>query len=256
VRDRLIIKQLDFIRYARAKHLERLFFYFDGSARARERRCQRALRRLVELGVLCRIDDRPIGPRGSGSFIYALDVAGQRLAGTGGPAGGQRFRRPWMPTEDRLRHALDVTELFVRLVELERTTAELEVLEFKAETACWRSYSSPYGGRRWLKPDAYARVRLGPWVDRYFIEVYRWDQSRLNLRAKLDSYRHYWQSGQAEAGGGVCPGVLMLATHKARLQALATAVAAQPEPAQMLFQVGRYSEVGTVLTTVPEPLAA
>ncbi len=207
VRDRLIIKQLGFIRYARAKQLERLFFYFDGSARARERRCQRTLRRLVELEVLCRLDDRPIGPRGSGSFIYALDVAGQRLAGTGGPAGGQRFRRPW-------------------------------------------------GGRRWLKPDAYARVRLGPWVDRYFIEVYRWDQSRLNLRAKLDSYRHYWQSGRAEAGGGVCPGVLMLATHKARPQALATAVAAQPEPAQMLFQVGAYSEAGTILATAPGPLAA
>jgi hypothetical protein len=96
-------------------------------------------------------------------------------------------------------------------------------------------------------------VTMGPRVDRWFIEVYRFDQSRLNLAAKLDSYRHYWQSGRAEVGGGVCPGVLLLATHKARLAPLVAAVAAQPAPAQMLFQVGRYSEVGTILTTAPEP---
>jgi hypothetical protein len=256
VPERLIIKQLSFVRYASAKQLERLFFYFEGSAYTRERRCQRTLRHLVELGVLGRLDDRPIGPRGSKSFIYTLGVAGQRLVGDGGPAGGARFRTPWMPTEDHLRHALDVTELHVRLVELERTAAGLEVLEFMAEPACWRSYSSPYGVRLWLKPDAYARLRLGPWVDRWFIEVYRFDQSRLNLRAKLDSYRHYWQSGRWEASGGVCPGVLLLATHKARPAALVAAVAAQPESARVLFQVGRYSEVGAILTTAPEPLAA
>jgi hypothetical protein len=259
IHERLIIKQLGFVRYARAKQLERLFFQLEGSGVATERRCQRSLRRLVDLGVLCRLDDRPIGLRGSHgskSFVYALDVAGQRLVGAGGPAGGKRFRRPWMPRDEHLTHALDVTELYVRLVELERVTGALEVLEFVAETACWRSYSSPYGGRRWLKPDAYARVRLGPCVDRWFIEVYRWDQSGLNLAAKLDSYRHYWQSGRWEASGGVCPGVLLLATHKARSATLAAAVASQPEPAQMLFQVGPYSEAGAILSTAPEPLAA
>jgi len=258
VHDLLIIKQLGFIRYARAKQLERLFFYTEGSPRARERSCQRTLHRLVGLRVLCRLEDRPIGLRGSHgskSFIYALDVVGQRLVGAGGPAGGRRFCRPWMPTDEHLSHALDVTELYVRLVELERATGELEVLEFKAETASWRSFSSPYGGRRWLKPDAYARLRLGPWVDRWFIEVYRWDQSRYSLRSKLDSYRHYWQTGREEASGGVYPGVLMLANHKARPAALAKAVAAQPEPAQMLFRVGRYNDAGTILSTAADPLA-
>ncbi len=47
----------------------------------------------------------------------------------------------------------------------------------------------------------------------------------------------------------------MLATHKARPTALAAAVAAQPEPARVLFQVGHYSEAGTILSTAPEPLA-
>jgi len=60
--------------------------------------------------------------------------------------------------------------------------------------------------------------------------------------------------GRSEGGDrGACPGVLLLATHKARPAALVAAVASQPEPAQMLFQVGHYSAVGQILAAAPEP---
>ena len=110
-RDRAIVATLAQLRLASGAQLQRLHF---GEGRSRQTR--RELQRLHDLGVVMRLDRRIGGVRsGSSGHVYALDRAGQHLAGTGGPAGGQRRRRPWTPSTPFVAHALAVTELCVGL---------------------------------------------------------------------------------------------------------------------------------------------
>src|SRR4029077_5935080 len=105
-------------------------------------------------------------------FVYSLGIAGQRLAGERGPAGGERVRRPWTPSGLFVTHALDVTELYVRTVESLRNSDELGRLNrFDTEPAAWRSYAGLGGERLVLKPDAFVILRSQQFEDRWFIEL-------------------------------------------------------------------------------------
>jgi hypothetical protein len=245
-RDEAIVATLDRVRIATGAQLRRLHLA-EGNANSTTRRMQHVLSRLVGLRALARLDRQVGGVRaGSSGFVYALDVAGQRLASACGPAGGRRLRRPWTPSPAFVAHQLQVTELYVRLIEAERQGA-LELLAFDAEPLCWRTFTGLGGGRVVLKPDAFLRIGLGEFEDSYFVELDRATQSGPAITRKLALYRRYFQTGREQARWEVFPKVLLLAPHAARAAALASLVTQSRTPE--LFAATRFDHALIALTS-------
>jgi len=245
-RDLAVVATLDRVRVATGAQLKRLHFS-GGTTLANTRQAQRRLRTLVELRVLATLGRRVGGPEGgSAQPVYALDVAGQRLASACGPAGGLRLRRPWTPGAGFLAHALAVTELYVRLCEHTRGGGELAA--FDAEPACWRAFSGVGGGRTWLKPDAFVRFALGDFEHFSFVEVDRATQSAVAVARKLTVYRRFFQTGREQARWGLFPRILILAPTPRRRAALAEIAAAQPPDTRTLCRVIAYDDALAALT--------
>lgn len=247
-REKAVVESLDRLRLASVKQLERLHFG-SGSERANARQARRTLQRLSGLRVVCLLDRRVGGVRaGSRGSVFALDVAGQRLASACGPAGGVRIRRPWTAASAFLAHQLAVTELYVRLVELERA-GTLEVLSFETEPLSWRTFTGLGGAQTVLKPDAFARIGMSEYEDVYFIEVDRATHSGPSVARKLTLYRRYWQTGREQRRwSGVFPKVLVLVPSEARKDALVDVAGRQPAESWPLFQIVRYEDATRVLS--------
>lgn len=233
-RDWAVLATLARVRLATARQLERL--YFAGVTR---RRTRQVLASLVDRRVLVRLPRVVGGVRaGSAGFVYGLDVAGQRLAAT---AGGRRHQRPWSIGAPFLAHSLAVTEVFVRLVEADRT-GQIELRDFIGEPASWRSFSGPGGARMTLKPDAHLITQFGRYEDRWFIEVDRGTEAAATLARKCDVYRRYWQTGVEQARTGVFPRVLWLVPDERRHAVLVDIWGRQPAEAWRLFTVALFDD--------------
>jgi hypothetical protein len=247
-RDREIVATLDRLRVASTAQLMRLHITGAPSENARIRQTTRALERLVRLRVLARLDRRIGGVRaGSAGFVYALDVAGQRLASAAGPAGGRRLRRPWTPSPAFLAHALAVTELYVRLREAEQA-GRLALTEFTAEPLCWRTFAGIGGGRVILKPDALVRVGVGEWEVSSFVEVDRGTHSAASVERKCRVYRRYFQTGREQYHHGVFPQVIWLVPDARRQATLEAAMASEPADTAALWGVAPYHQALAALT--------
>jgi hypothetical protein len=235
-RDLDIIATVARVRVATFRQLERLHFAGhppDSAARL----CRRTLARLVEHQVLARLERRIGGVRaGSAGFVYALDTAGQRLAGTKGPAGGPRPRRPWTPSVRFIDHALAVSELYTCLRELDRGTG-VDLMKFQAEPAAWRRFVGPGGGVAVLKPDAYVVLGLGEYEHHYFIEVDRATESPAAVGRQLTAYRHYWASGTEQGRIGLFPIVVVSVPDARRQQAIVEVASRQPADTWSIFRV-------------------
>jgi len=228
-RELAILRSLDRIRLASGAQLERL--HFSGSS-ARQRR--RILESLTDRRLLCRLD-RFVGGRraGSSGYLYALDVAGQRLLAR---RTGMPVRRPTTPGAPFIAHVLDVTELYVGLVEAERRGV-IELLDFQAEPAAWRRYPGPGGGTAIVKPDAYVRIGSGGYEDSYFIEVDRGSEAPSTLARKADTYRAYYASGLEQHRHNLFPRVLWTVPNERRHQTLVDVCSRQPADSWQLHQV-------------------
>lgn len=247
-RELALVQTLDRLRLASVKQLERLHFA-GGTPQANARQARRTLAGLSQRRVVVRLERQVGGVRaGSRGSVYALDVAGQRLASACGPAGGVRIRRPWTPGSAFVAHQLAVSELYVRLTELSRA-GRLEVLDFDAEPACWRTFTGLGGARTVLKPDAFVRLGLGHFEDSYFVEVDRATHSGQSVARKLTLYRRYWQTGREQSRrGGVFPKVLVLAPSQTRRAALVGLAADQPAESWPLFQIVSYDDALAVFS--------
>jgi len=241
-RELALVADLDRLRLASAKQLERLHFTAE-SPKANATQARRTLARLTELRVVVRLGRRVGGVRaGSRGWVYALDVAGQRLASACGPAGGVRIRRPWTPGLAFIAHGLAVAELYLGLIEAARS-GMLDVLDFDTEPVSWRTFTGLGGARTVLKPDAFVRIGLGDFEDAYFVEVDRATHSGPSVARKLTSYRRYWQTAREQnRWGGVFPKVLVLVPSEARKAALIEVAGEQPAESWPLFQVARYDD--------------
>lgn len=242
-RDRALLASLRAVRLATGEQLERLHF---AGQEGRHRR--RALTGLVELGLLARLPRVVGGVRaGSSGYLYALDIAGQRLTDRTGPARGRRLQRPWTPGVPFIAHTLLVTELYVQLIEAARAD-RLALHDFQTEPASWRSFSGPGGSRQTLKPDAYLHLGVDGYVDYWFIEVDRGTEAPDTIRRKAEQYRAYWSSGREQAStGGVFPRVLFLVPDTKR-QAVITEVMGQQKPETWeLYRVAVFPDALTVL---------
>lgn len=235
-RDRAIIETLDELRVASTRQLARLHFA-DLTERSAARQAPQALRRLEASRIVARLERQVGGVRaGSQAAVWSLDLAGQRLASTCGPAGGRTCRRPWTPGLAFLAHRLEVSECYVVLVERCRG-GDAELLEFNAEPYCWRRYAAPLGGTATLKPDAFVRVAIGDFERGAFVEIDRDTEARSTLKRKLASYRHYWDTGREQERRGYFPQVVFSVPSEGRKELLVDLFGAQPEETWPLFRV-------------------
>jgi hypothetical protein len=242
-RDIEVAVTVERLRLATAKQLERIHFH-SGTPLSNARMCRRRLERLVELGVLARLERRVGGVRaGSSGYVYTLAQAGQRLARhTDG-----RVRGPWTPGAAYTAHTLAVTELYARLIEAQRLE-HVELVTFDPEPDCWRLWWGVGGARLSLKPDANIVVGAGQFEDAWFVEVDRGTEAPSTLGRKLTAYRRYWQSGKEQARTGVFPRVLFLAPSERRKDVLVDVAARQPTEAWPLFQIVLYEDALAVLS--------
>lgn len=229
-RDFAIIEQVGRFKLMTATQLERLFFhtYPDPDTgepvayadKSRSRGRQEVLRRLVQHRILARVGERRLGGagRGSASYVYMLDAAGQRVAALT----SSQARRPYVPYRPNQEHYLAVAELYVRLVEAERG-GELKLLAFDPEPYCWRTFES-----QTLKPDAFVQVGIERDGHRrrgsFFIEVDRASQWGTQISNKLPQYVAYWNfeqaTGRRTGQSRTFPQVLFLAPSEQRVRYL------------------------------------
>lgn len=235
-----VLDALAQVRIASADQLERWVFFTD-SARYR----RQVLQSMTERGLLARLD-RTVGGRRSGSstYIYVLSVGGLRILGSNSAG---RVRQPTTPGPPFVRHALAVTELAVRLHEVQRQGL-VEVLDFQAEPTCWRPFPGPGGGTEFCKPDGYARIGIGNYEDHWFLEVDLGTESATALERQLTRYRRLWASGTEQSRRGIFPRVLWLVPDQRRYQVLVDACGRQPAESWQLHRVSLFENAIPLMT--------
>ncbi|PKV88172.1 replication-relaxation family protein [Streptomyces sp. TLI_146] len=232
-RDLAIISEVGRFKIMTGGQVERLFFA-DCSDTSRARNRQAVLRRLTEHRVLARVGERRVGgaQRGSASFLYTLDVAGQHLSqGT-----STRPRRPYSWYEPTIGHFLGVAELYVVLREADQSGL-FSLLNFQTEPYCWRTF-----GQRTLKPDAFTQVGIVTADGRrrkgsFFIEVDRANQYGAKIETKVPQYVAYYQHDRLAQPERAFPRIVFLVPDQQRAEYLSRLVQSRPEVRQ-LFSVG------------------
>lgn len=191
------------------------------------------LARLAEARVLGRLSRRVGGVRsGSEGYVYALDVAGQRLV----HGDLDRYRPPWTPGTQHLAHALTVSQLYTDLTL--GSTAAVRLSEFDGEPACWRTFTGSGGSRLILKPDAWVAIENGEFEDQAFIEVDRSTESLTRILDKARLYIRYWQTGTEQHESGMFPIVAWLVPDQRRADQIRDVLTRLPEANQEIFTVG------------------
>lgn len=212
------------------------------------RAARRVLARLTELDVFARLDRRIGGLRaGSAGFIYYLGPVGQRLIAYWEGRGFTRGRFRPDPGSRHVRHRLALSELYVQVVQAEREGL-LDLLSFDPEPVCWRRFSDGFGGTRTLKPDAFVRVGLGAYEDRYFVEIDLASESRSVIAAKVRAYVDYFNSGSEQEAHNVFPRVLLLTTTEERKEALVQTCSRLPAEKWSLFTISTLDQALSVLS--------
>lgn len=241
--DLSVLRRVLELRFVSGDQLRRM--QFAGSTPRAQRR---ALLRLTRLDVLERLPRQVGGVRaGSAGFVYRLGLAGQRIALEHGWLSERRRRRSRVPGTLFLRHALTVSELHTRLTEADRSR-RLELLELRAEPACWRTYGGIGAQQLILKPDSYLRLGSGDFEDSYFIEVDMGTEGVGALTRQLKAYVAYHDTGREQAERGVFPKVLWLAPDERRVRAIGECVSDLPRESRALFQVELFADAIQVVS--------
>lgn len=243
-RERELIRVLDRLRLM--SHAQLAAILIDPASEATEisraRTVRRVLARLTADRVLARLDRRVGGLRaGSAGYVYYVGPVGQRLIAYWQGQGLTRGRLRPEPGGRYVRHRLAVSDLYVQARSWAARGA-LELLAFDAEPDCWRVSIDGLGGGTVLKPDAFVRLGLGAYEDRYFVEVDLGTESRSVVSAKLRSYIAYFNSGQEQAAHGVFPRVALLANTEERRRVIVACGAQLPAEHWRLFRVARMDQ--------------
>jgi hypothetical protein len=245
-RDWAIINTVHRLRLVSGLQLDRVHFT-NLSLHSRSVMRWRVLKRLVDSRVLIPLERR-IGTaqRGSDKLCYTLDSAGLRLARLRANADSPEaiFRRPRLPGERFVAHTLAVSELYVDLIERSRI-GQLELDDFQTEPTAW--VRDGLGG--WLKPDAFAKLRLGTVHDYWWLEADLATESLPTVRSKLVAYLDFVARGQL-GPDGVVPRVLIGVPGRARLTAVQRIVNALPTPADYMFRVAELDNAAIVMEQV------
>ena len=244
--ERDLIRVVDQLRLVSHAQAAVLLGYDETTSGARLAR--KVLKRLTDLGVFVRLERRVGGIRaGSAGYLYYVGPAGQRLLAYWSGQGLVKGRFRPEPGSRYVRHRLAVSDLYVQLVRASRD-GFLDLLVFDAEPDCWRTFGDGFGGTRTLKPDAFVRIGLGAYEDRYFVEVDLASESRRVIADKARAYLAYFNSGTEQAAHGVFPRVLLLTATEERRTALVETCEQLPAEAWRLFTVAKLDRAIALLS--------
>jgi len=144
-----------------------------------------------------------------------------------------------------LAHALDITEIYVRLVEHSRSGRGFTVTAFVTEPDSWWQQ---HGVR--LRPDAYTVLGAARYRDCWWLEIDRATESVPRLRDKLRVYLDHFTTGGAGPDGAP-PRVLITVPDSRRRGVVTDVITGLPPPAGELFCVVEHDRAaGFLITTV------
>ena len=230
-RDWAIVQFLRQHRYATTSQLRRMFFSHHASQSAATRACVRVLDRLLTQRMLTRLERLVGGVRhGSASFVWCLDVLGDRLT----REEHQARRRHHEPSFAFLAHTLSVTDIHVQLAEAASSGA-FHLTAVQVETEAWRPYVAPGGAQRILKPDLMITVSTDSYDDHWYLEVDLGTESLPVLLRKCTAYEDYRRTGRPQTEHGVVPRILWLLPTPGRVARLSAAITADPRLPDRLF---------------------
>jgi hypothetical protein len=242
-RDRAIVEKVARLHLVTGSQLVRV--HWPNATDADLRAARRTLVRLTQWRVLARLERRMGGlGRGSTSWTYALDTAGQRLLAR---EAGVTARRPHLPRPAQWQHALTVSEVYTLLAEATHGTVAT-IARWDGEPCSWRRYTGPFGEPLLVKPDAFVELDHPSFSDLFFLEIDTGSQSRPVIRAKLDAYRRYAASGVEQgAQGGVFPRVVFLTTSEQRHDVLVDLLSELDPELWPLFGAGLVTDAARLL---------
>jgi hypothetical protein len=218
-RDRAVLGVVYSFRLATGAQLRQLFYPAgDSDARA----CRRALQRLTELDVICRLRRRIGGVRaGSDSYLYSIGPLGERILRIEGPR--RRLREPSWAFVD---HTLCVLDCYIEVVKHCHAQGA-EVLSVETEPACWRNHSS-LGQAIAVRPDLYVILGAHELELRWFIEIDRATEHLPAIVRKCAAYERYYRSGVEQDRHGVFPRVMWITTSADRANRIAHELSTRP----------------------------
>jgi hypothetical protein len=244
-RDKAMLRSVAELRLVMSQHLETLHFADAATPLTAARKARRRLQRLVQLGLLRRLERRIGGLHaGSAGFIYAITAAGQRVLELSPTA------RQLQPTWPFVAHTLDVADLYVALVQATRQPNEdCQLLDLQTEPQCWRRWTTLTGSAEVLKPDLYLALAVGADEVRWFIEVDRGSEHAPVLVRKARAYQRYYERGIEQERDGVFPRVAWVVPDAVRANQLARALATARGLTAELFAVVLNGDAVKELTT-------
>jgi hypothetical protein len=238
-RDMEILRSVAQLRFISGSQLRRMHVH-GGTHLGNERVARRVLQRLVELGVLDRLERRIGGPTPSGSegYVYLLANGGHHLAHRRELLARARRRRASVPGQMFVRHALAVAELHTRLIEQERSSGLCCAVR-QAEPACWRRFTGTGGETMILKPDTFLRLRENGRERDYLIDVDRGTEGSRTLERRLGTYLEY-HAHTLDYREDEFPRVLWLAHTEKRVRVISDVVRYLPLRSQQIFTVSDF----------------
>lgn len=238
-RDMEILRSVAQLRFVSGSQLRRMHVY-GGTAMGNERVTRRVLQRLVELGVLDRLERRIGGPTpgGSDGYVYMLANGGQHLAHRREMLARARRRRAAVPGQMFVRHALAVAELHTQVIEHERVST-LCCSVRQTEPACWRRFTGPGSQAMVLKPDTFLRISNGERERDFLIDVDRGTEGSRTIERRLGTYVEY-RSHATDYGPDEFPRVLWLARTDKRVGVIRDVVDYLPKQTRQIFRVANF----------------
>ena len=215
-RDQAMLEVVGRLRLVTGGQLGRLFFASSPSAASGARACRKQLQRLCDLGLIESLPRAVGGVRGgSAGTVWRATSEGRRLtAWLGGEElPGRRSR--YLAGAAHQAHTLGLSELYVALREGDQA-GRLELLEYQAEPACWRSFMSGFVGLGQPEPDAFVRLGVGDWEHLAFVELDRGTEGSSALQRKAEAYQAYWRGGHEQQRAGIFPRVVWIAATARR----------------------------------------
>ena len=194
-------------RFLATSHVAGLVFGSAASQLAGVRAAQRALRKLEQAGLVAALPRRVGGHSGGAAqSVWRLTEAGHRLLrfqtklgsaddALGGEVGTRtRFTEP---SPQFLAHTLRVADIRLVLERLDASAGESGGLSLvQTEPACWRTWVGPFGQSLTLRPDLYAEITAGQYIDLWFIETDMGSEHLPAIVRKAKVYEAYRASGR------------------------------------------------------------
>ena len=239
-REMKILEHLHKVKFATSDQLRRVFFTENKNDTAGLRACNRATKRMKEVGVIDHLDQQVGGKRGGSSGkIWTFSGTGYNLLKLENTKLKVGRKRLYEPTSILfLEHMLAINEIYTKLLELNQQK-KIELLEAQHEPRCWRTFSER-GISFYVKPDLFASLvpaREREFETVYFLEIDRATEAPSKVIKKCKQYITYYNSGIEQRQNGVFPFVVWITPNRKRCEQLIRYIHENLPKAEMLFRV-------------------